>query len=83
MTWFQGVAIQLAVRFDVLGSSTNLSDRSAALAFQNYLVCAEMFLPALAQAGIDSIASRQLAERLRRRPRRHIDGFDGASLQVS
>jgi hypothetical protein len=52
MTWFQGVAIQLAVRFDVLGSSTNLSDRSAALAFQNFLVCVEMFLAALAHAHI-------------------------------
>ena len=52
MTWFQGVAIQLAVRFDVLGSDSALSDRSAALAFQNFLVCVEMFLAALAHAHI-------------------------------
>lgn len=52
MTWFQGVAIQLAVCFDVLGSDSALSDRSAALAFQNFLVCVEMFLAALAHAHI-------------------------------
>jgi len=48
MTWFQGVAIQLAVRFD----AGPLADRATAIEFQNFLVCVEMFVAALAHTHI-------------------------------
>ena len=48
MTWFQGVLITLALRFK-LGP---LADAHLALAFQNFLVCVEMFVAALAHAAI-------------------------------
>ena len=48
MTWFQGVLITLALRFK-LGP---LADAGLAKAFQNFLVCVEMFVAALAHSAI-------------------------------
>ncbi|KAJ1459589.1 organic solute transporter Ostalpha-domain-containing protein [Pelagophyceae sp. CCMP2097] len=48
MTWFQGIAITLALKLK-LGP---LGDERLASAFQNFLVCVEMFVAALAHAHI-------------------------------